>query len=375
MAEEKLNETAVADEINASVPAYDDEAEEAKFLEERARQIEEDSKKPFDPDAILEVRHLNKRFVLKKSLTGKPLRELRAVDDVSFTLKAGETLGIVGESGCGKTTLGRTILKLHPSNGGQIIFDGQDITNLKPGKKMRDVRRKMQIIFQDPYSSLPPRSTVGGILSEPVKVHNIVPKAEVKDYVLELMDKCGLRDYYYERYPHEFSGGQRQRICIARALSVNPKLVICDEPVSALDVSIQAQIINLLKELQRSLGLTYLFISHDLSVVKFISDKIGVMYLGSMVEFGSKDDIFANPLHPYTKALFSAIPSPNPDVKMKRIVLKGDIPSPANPPKGCRFHTRCPHAMEICRHVPPQYRDYGNGHCAACHLLEGHTEA
>ena len=375
MADEKIIEAANADEINANVPAYDDEAEQAKFLAERERQIEEDSKKPFDPDAILEVRHLNKRFVLKKSLTGKPLRELRAVDDVSFTLKAGETLGIVGESGCGKTTLGRTILKLHPSNGGQIIFDGQDITNLKPGKKMRDVRRKMQIIFQDPYSSLPPRSTVGGILSEPVKVHNIVPKAEVKDYVLELMDKCGLRDYYYERYPHEFSGGQRQRICIARALSVNPKLVICDEPVSALDVSIQAQIINLLKELQRSLGLTYLFISHDLSVVKFISDKIGVMYLGSMVEFGTKDDIFSNPLHPYTKALFSAIPSPNPDVKMNRIVLKGDIPSPANPPKGCRFHTRCPHAMEICKHVPPQYRDYGNGHCAACHLLEGHTEA
>ena len=246
MADEKIIEAANADEINANVPAYDDEAEQAKFLAERERQIEEDSKKPFDPDAILEVRHLNKRFVLKKSLTGKPLRELRAVDDVSFTLKAGETLGIVGESGCGKTTLGRTILKLHPSNGGQIIFDGQDITNLKPGKKMRDVRRKMQIIFQDPYSSLPPRSTVGGILSEPVKVHNIVPKAEVKDYVLELMDKCGLRDYYYERYPHEFSGGQRQRICIARALSVNPKLVICDEPVSALDVSIQAQIINLL---------------------------------------------------------------------------------------------------------------------------------
>ena len=375
MADEKIIEAANADEINANVPAYDDEAEQAKFLAERERQIEEDSKKPFDPDAILEVRHLNKRFVLKKSLTGKPLRELRAVDDVSFTLKAGETLGIVGESGCGKTTLGRTILKLHPSNGGQIIFDGQDITNLKPGKKMRDVRRKMQIIFQDPYSSLPPRSTVGGILSEPVKVHNIVPKAEVKDYVLELMDKCGLRDYYYERYPHEFSGGQRQRICIARALSVNPKLVICDEPVSALDVSIQAQIINLLKELQRSMGLTYLFISHDLSVVKFISDKIGVMYLGSMVEFGTKDDIFSNPLHPYTKALFSAIPSPNPDVKMNRIVLKGDIPSPANPPKGCRFHTRCPHAMEICKHVPPQYRDYGNGHCAACHLLEGHTEA
>ena len=369
MAEEKLN----AIEIDAETPIYDDAAEEQKYLEERARQIEEDSKKPFDPDVILEVRHLNKRFTLKKSWTGKPLRELRAVDDVSFKLKAGETLGIVGESGCGKTTLGRTILKLHPSSGGQIIFDGQDITDMKPGK-MRDIRKKMQIIFQDPYSSLPPRSTVGGILSEPVKVHGIVPKNQIKDYVLELMDKCGLRDYYYERYPHEFSGGQRQRICIARALSVNPKLVICDEPVSALDVSIQAQIINLLKELQKSMGLTYMFISHDLSVVKFISDKVGVMYLGSMVEFGSKEDIFANPLHPYTKALFSAIPSPNPDVKMNRIVLKGDIPSPANPPKGCRFHTRCPHAMEICKHVPPQYRDYGNGHCAACHLLEGITE-
>lgn len=322
----------------------------------------------FDTDAILEVRNLKKSFPLKKTLTGKVTQELVAVDDVSFTLKRGETLGIVGESGCGKTTLGRTILKLHKSNGGQIIFDGKDITNLK-SKDMREIRKKMQIIFQDPYSSLPPRSTVGGILSEPVEVHNIVPKSEIKSYVLDLMEKCGLRDYYYERYPHEFSGGQRQRICIARALSVNPELVICDEPVSALDVSIQAQIINLLKKLQQEMNLTYVFISHDLSVVKFISDKIGVMYLGSMVEFGTKEDIFSNPLHPYTQALFSAIPQPDPDVKMNRIILKGDIPSPANPPKGCRFHTRCPKAMDICKEKTPKYKDYGNGHCAACHLL------
>ena len=228
----------------------------------------------------------------------------------------------------------------------------------------------MQIIFQDPYSSLPPRDTVGGILSEPVMVHGIVPKSETKNYVLDLMDKCGLRDYYFERYPHEFSGGQRQRICIARALSVNPKLVICDEPVSALDVSIQAQIINLLKKLQREMNLAYVFISHDLSVVKFISDKIGVMYLGAMVEFGTKEDIFTNPLHPYTKALFSAVPNPDPTVKMDRIKLQGDIPSPANPPKGCRFHTRCPYATEVCKHVPPEYREYSEGHFAACHLLE-----
>lgn len=318
---------------------------------------------------ILEVRNLRKSFPLKKTLTGKVTQELVAVDDVSFTLKEGETLGIVGESGCGKTTMGRAILKLHKPNSGQIIFDGEDITNYTSAQ-MREIRKQMQIIFQDPYSSLPPRSTVGGILSEPVMVHDIVPKDQVKDYVLNLMDQCGLRDYYYERYPHEFSGGQRQRICIARALSVKPKLVICDEPVSALDVSIQAQIINLLKKLQQELNLTYVFISHDLSVVKFISDKIGVMYLGKMVEFGNKKDIFENPLHPYTKALFSAIPQPDPDEKMNRIVLKGDIPSPANPPKGCRFHTRCPYAKDICKEVVPEYKEYGEGHFASCHLLE-----
>lgn len=363
--EEKLNEVNISEETSSAI--YDDEKEAIKEKEIRRLAIEEDLARPYDSEALLEVRHLRKCFPISKSITGKVLQELIAVDDVSFKLKPGETLGIVGESGCGKTTMGRTILKLHPSSGGQIIFDGKDITNYKPSQ-MRDIRTKMQIIFQDPYSSLPPRSTIGDILSEPVKVHNIVPRSEIKDYVMDLMEKCGLRDYYYERYPHEFSGGQRQRICIARALSVNPKLVVCDEPVSALDVSIQAQIINLLKELQKSMNLTYLFISHDLSVVKFISDKIGVMYLGSMVEFGSKKEIFSNPLHPYTKALFSAIPNPNPDIKMNRIVLSGDIPSPANPPKGCRFHTRCPHAKEICKHVCPKYKEYEPGHFAACHL-------
>ncbi len=335
-----------------------------------AENIKNEALENKDDDIILEVRNLRKSFPLKKTITGKVTSELVAVDNVSFKLKRGETLGIVGESGCGKTTMGRTILKLHEPTGGQVLFNGQDITKLKPAQ-MREIRKKMQIIFQDPYSSLPPRSTVGGILSEPVQVHSIVPKNEIKSYVLELMEKCGLRDYYYERYPHEFSGGQRQRICIARALSVKPELVVCDEPVSALDVSIQAQIINLLKGLQKDMNLTYLFISHDLSVVKFISDKIGVMYLGSIVEYGSKDDIFANPLHPYTKALFSAIPYPDPDVKMQRIVLKGDIPSPANPPKGCRFHTRCPYAKPICSEQTPEYKEYENGHFAACHLLEG----
>ena len=362
----------VAEEIvDPAVQAMKDE--DAKNKAEFAAQREEDFKAPYDPDAILEIRHLRKTFPIQKSLFGKVERELVAVDDVSFKLNAGETLGIVGESGYGKTTLGRAILKLHQPTGGRIIFDGEDITDFNT-KQMRKNRTKMQIIFQDPYSSLPPRSTVGDILSEPVQVHGIVPKDEVKDYVLNLMDKCGLRDYYFERYPHEFSGGQRQRICIARALSVNPKLVICDEPVSALDVSIQAQIINLLKELQQSLNLTYIFISHDLSVVKFISDKIGVMYLGSMVEFGNKKDIFENPIHPYTKALFSAIPNPNPDVKMQRIVLNGDIPSPANPPSGCRFHTRCPHATEKCKYVTPEYREYEPGHFAACHLCGEETK-
>ena len=363
MADEKVMQNIAESEVQ-----YDDAALAAAYLEKRKQQHAEDFAKPYDPECILEVRHLRKCFPMKKTMTGKVTKELVAVDDVSFKLHAGETLGIVGESGCGKTTAGRAILKLHQPTGGQIIFDGKDITNYTP-KQMREIRKEMQIIFQDPYSSLPPRDTVGGLLSEPVQVHKLVPKNEIRDYVLKLMDECGLRDYYFERYPHEFSGGQRQRICIARALSVNPKLVICDEPVSALDVSIQAQIINLLKKLQRERNMAYVFISHDLSVVKFISDKILVMYLGAVMEFGSKEDIFKNPMHPYTKALFSAVPNPDPTVKMDRIKLKGDSPSPANPPKGCRFHTRCPYAKEVCKHITPEYKEYENGHYAACHLL------
>ena len=292
---------------------------------------------------------------------------VRAVSGVSFDMKYGETLGIVGESGCGKSTMGRSILRLHPITSGNVIFEGTDITKLKPSE-LRKFRTKMQIIFQDPYSSLPPRSPVGQIIGEAVKVHNIVPKEEYRDYVIDIMRKCGLQDFYFDRYPHEFSGGQRQRICIARALAVKPKFVVCDEPVSALDVSIQAQVINLLKDLQREMNLTYLFISHDLSVVQHISDRVGVMYLGSFVELGDKKEIFDNPMHPYTLALLSAVPVPDPHYKGNRIILHGDIPSPANPPKGCKFHTRCSKCMEICKHVEPKFKDYGNGHMCACHL-------
>ena len=348
---------------------FDDQAEREREEAVRAAQTEKDSLLPPDPEAILEVRHLKKHFVLKKTLMGKPLSTLKAVDDISIKIKPGETIGIVGESGCGKTTMGRTILKLHQPTAGQIFFEGKDIAGYTP-KQMRALRMDMQIVFQDPYSSLPPRSTVGDILAEPVRVHNIVPPDQVKEYVLKIMEQCGLRDYYYERYPHEFSGGQRQRICIARALAVNPKFIVCDEPVSALDVSIQAQIINLLKKIQEERKLTYLFISHDLSVVKYISDKIGVMYLGSMVEFGDKNKIFEHPLHPYTNALFSAVPNPNPDEKSEKILLKGDIPSPANPPMGCKFHTRCPQAMEICKHICPKYQEQEPGHFVACHLYK-----
>lgn len=292
---------------------------------------------------------------------------VKAVNGVSFKVRRGETLGIVGESGCGKSTMGRSILRLFDITGGKIIFDGRDITALKPSE-LRKFRTQMQIIFQDPYGSLPPRSPVGEIIGEAVKVHKIVPKSEFRDYVIDIMRKCGLQDFYFDRYPHEFSGGQRQRICIARALAVKPKFVVCDEPVSALDVSIQAQVINLLKELQRDMNLTYLFISHDLSVVQHISDRVGVMYLGSFVEMGDEKDIFLNPMHPYTHALLSAVPVPDPHYKGNRIILHGDIPSPANPPKGCKFHTRCSRCMEICKHVEPKFKDYGNGHMCACHL-------
>ncbi len=318
---------------------------------------------------ILEVEGLCKYFEIEKNFFGKATRYLKAVDNVSFKLKKGTTIGIVGESGCGKTTLGRTILKLYEANDGNIKFKGEDITNYSK-KEMRSLRTSMQLIFQDPYSSLPPRMTIGSIISEAVRVHKIVPQDEVTDYVIEIMKKCGLQPQHYDRYPHEFSGGQRQRICIARALAVKPELVVCDEPVSALDVSIQAQIINLLKELQIKDELTYIFISHDLSVVKYITDEIMVMYLGNVMEKGETDQIFDNPLHPYTKALFSAVPVPDPDAKMNRIILEGDIPSPANPPHGCKFHTRCKDCMNVCRFKVPNYIEESNNHFVACHLYD-----
>ncbi len=320
-------------------------------------------------ELLLEVKNLKKHFVVDTDFFGKPTAWLKAVDNVSFSLKKGRTLGIVGESGCGKTTMGRTILRLHDVTGGEVIFKGQDVTKLSD-KEFDKLRPNMQMIFQDPYASLSPRLNVGEIIGEAAREHKMVSKEEYRDYILEVMTMCGLQPHYFERYPHEFSGGQRQRICIARALALKPDLVVCDEPVSALDVSIQAQIINMLKELQKTLGLTYIFISHDLSVVKHISDEVGVMYLGSMVEYGEKAQIFGNTLHPYTKALFSAVPVPNPHVKMNRIILKGDIPSPVNPPKGCKFHTRCEQCMDICKEVPPEYKEVEKGHFCACHLYD-----
>ena len=335
-------------------------------MEQNKEEIVQEELKP-NPEYILEVKNLKKYFPLNRNFFGKPQTYLRAVDNVSFGVKKGQTIGVVGESGCGKTTLGRTILKLYDSDGGKIWFDGKDLTEIKRNK-MNDLRVDIQLVFQDPYSSLPPRMTVGSIISEAVKVHNIVPKEEVQSYTLKIMEQCGLQPSYYDRYPHEFSGGQRQRICIARALAVKPKLVICDEPVSALDVSIQAQVINLLKKLQNEMDLTYVFISHDLSVVKYITDQIFVMYLGNMMEYGDTDEIFDNPLHPYTKALFSAVPVPNPDAKMERIILSGDIPSPANPPKGCKFHTRCKECMSVCKMLEPKYIEHTKNHFVACHL-------
>ncbi len=321
-----------------------------------------------DPEPpLLEVRDLKQYFVVDKNLLGKPTKFLKAVDGVSFKVEKGKTLGIVGESGCGKTTMGRTILRLYDVTGGEILFKGREVSKIS-NREFNKLRPNMQMIFQDPYASLSPRLSVGEIIGEAVREHKIVPKEEYHDYILSVMKMCGLQPHYFERYPHEFSGGQRQRICIARALALKPDLVICDEPVSALDVSIQAQIINMLKELQQSLQLTYIFISHDLSVVKHISDEVGVMYLGSLVEYGSKNAIFSNTLHPYTKALFSAVPVPNPHVKMNRILLQGDIPSPVNPPKGCKFHTRCEHCMDICSVVRPKYKEVEPGHFCACHL-------
>jgi peptide/nickel transport system ATP-binding protein len=318
-------------------------------------------------DPVLEVIDLKQYFPIKAGLMQRVVGHVKAVDGVSFQIKRGQTMGLVGESGCGKTTVGKTLLRLNEKTSGDVLFYGLDIHDL-PRKDMRLIRPKMQMIFQDPYSSLSPRLPVSEIIGEAVREHGIVPDSEYDDHIDTIMKACGLEPYHKDRYPHEFSGGQRQRICIARALALNPSFIVCDEPVSALDVSIQAQIINLLMDLQEKYQLTYLFISHDLSVVEHISDTVGVMYLGNLVETGNKKAIFENPLHPYTQALLSAAPVPDPTAKRNRIILEGSIPSPANPPSGCKFHTRCRNCMEICKKVTPQYREVEPEHTVACHL-------
>jgi peptide/nickel transport system ATP-binding protein len=318
---------------------------------------------------LLEVYNLKKYFPINGGVLSKAKGFIKAIDGINFKIKRGTTMGLVGESGCGKTTVGKTILRLHDKTEGKVLFDGVSIHDLNR-KELRKMRPRIQIIFQDPYSSLSPRLPVGEIIGEAVRDNDIVPKEEYNDYITKIMLDCGLQPYHKERYPHEFSGGQRQRICIARALALKPEFIVCDEPVSALDVSIQAQIINLLMDLQEKYSLTYLFISHDLSVVEHISDTVGVMYLGNLVEYADKEAVFTNPLHPYTKALFSAIPIPDPDIKMNRIILEGNIPSPANPPKGCKFHTRCSSCMEICKTVAPETVMVEKGHYVVCHLYQ-----
>ena len=317
---------------------------------------------------LVQIRDLQMHFpVTKGIILQRKVGAVKAVDGVSFNIKKGETLGLVGESGCGKSTTGRAILQLYRPTGGSVIFHGTDLTKLK-GEEMRRMRRKVQMIFQDPYASLNPRMTVGDIIGEPIKVHNLRQGKEVRVRVQELLQLVGLNPYFINRYPHEFSGGQRQRIGVARALAVEPEFVVCDEPVSALDVSIQAQIINLLEDLQDRLGLTYLFIAHGLAVVKHISDRVAVMYLGKIVELAEGRELYSMPMHPYTQALLSAVPIPDPKIekRRKRIILEGDVPSPLNPPSGCHFHTRCPIAIEKCKVEEPPFIDYGNGHFAAC---------
>ena len=334
--------------------------------------IEEKALTPLvhNEENILEVNGLKKYFPIKGGFFNSVVGQVKALDGISFHIKRGTTMGLVGESGCGKTTAGRTILRLNGGKtAGQVLFNGKEVYDI-PKNELNELRVKMQIIFQDPFSSLSPRLPVGEIIGEAVREHHLVPKNEYEDYIDHIMDNCGLQPFHKDRYPHEFSGGQRQRICIARALALNPEFVVCDEPVSALDVSVQAQIINLLEDLQEKYNLSYLFISHDLSVVEHISDTVGVMYLGNIVEFGPTEELFANPLHPYTKALFSAIPIPDPEAKMKRIILEGSIPSPANPPSGCKFHTRCAQCMEKCKTQVPERKDMGDGHYVCCHLYD-----
>lgn len=318
---------------------------------------------------LLKLVKLKKYYAANKSVFKKNIRYIKAVDSVSFTVNEGETLGLVGESGCGKSTIGRTILRLEEATDGEVWYNGVNILDLN-GEEMRRLRQEMQIIFQDPYSSLNPKMTVGQIIGEPMLVHRISSGREREERVKELLEMVGLRAFHAKRYPHEFSGGQRQRIGIARALAVNPKLIVCDEPVSALDVSIQAQVLNLLVKLQKEMNLTYIFIAHGLASVKHISTKVGVMYLGKIMEMAVGDEVYQNPLHPYTKALISAIPEPDPELKKQRIILEGDVPSPIDPPSGCRFHTRCLYAEDMCRQVEPELVDAGGGHLVACHSFD-----
>lgn len=331
------------------------------------KEFTEQGKSNTERENLLEVKNLKTYYPIHGGFFKRVVGNVKAVDDISFTIKKGETMGLVGESGCGKSTTGRTILRLIKPTGGQILFDGEDITRIG-GSKLRKARQDFQMVFQDPYASLNPMQMVGDIISEPIKNFERRDKKELEEFVKSLLVRVGLPETAYYKYAHEFSGGQRQRIGIARALALNPKLIIADEPVSALDVSVQSQVLNLLKDLQKEFDLTYLFIAHDLSVVKHMSDTIGVMYLGNLVEVASNKDLYSEPLHPYTQALISAIPEPDPKLRKERIVLQGDVPSPANPPTGCPFHTRCPMAQEICSQEKPPLKEVRPGHHVACVL-------
>lgn len=320
-------------------------------------------------EPLLKVENLKKYFPIYGGIFQRTVGHVKAVDDISFEVKKGETLALVGESGCGKSTTGRTLLRLLEPTGGKVFFEGEELTKLN-NEQMRRRRRDLQIVFQDPFASLNPRKTVFKIIEEPLIVHNYGDKEKRREKVYQLLEVVGLHRDHARRYPHQFSGGQRQRIGIARALALNPKLIVADEPVSALDVSIQSQVLNLMEDLQEQFDLTYIFISHDLSVVRHISDRVAVMYLGAIVEMADKEDLYNQPLHPYTQALLSAVPEPDPDIKKERILLTGDVPSPAKPPSGCKFHTRCMYKMDICTTERPDFKDVGNNHIVACHLIK-----